>query len=98
MEKHHMRSVLKSALFLILATFALNAFATNGIYLGNPSRPDTVWVPDHCVNGCWVDGYYLKVLSPLYCNDVVWVGDHYQLRHYRVVNPGRDSDYAGFAI
>ena len=58
----------------------------SSFYYGNPNRPYTVWVPgQYDARGCWHEGYYLKVLGCVRCGDLVWVGDHWQVRPYRVV-------------
>jgi len=55
-------------------------------YYGNPTRPYTVWVPaQYDARGCWHEGYYLKILGCVKCGDLVWAGDHWQVRPYRVV-------------
>ncbi len=57
-----------------------------GIYYGNPNRPYTIWVnAGYDRYGCWHEGYYLKILGCVKCGDLVWVGDHWQVRPYRVV-------------
>src|SRR5262245_29904976 len=102
-------SPLKACVFVALATMTFGAYAGCVSYVGNPTRPNTIWVPGHCVNGCWVHGHYYKILTPVREADLVWVGGgydyngnwipaHWQLRNYVIVNPGRMSDYPGWAI
>lgn len=99
-------ALFKTCLFLVLAAMSFNVYA---MYLGNPNRPDTVWQPGHYDDGCWVEGHYLKFLTPPTCDNVSWVdghydrhGDwipaHYRVMRYHVVNPGPDSAYPGFAM
>jgi len=57
-----------------------------GVYYGNPNRPYTIWVDGrYDARGCWHQGYYLKILGCVKCDDIVWAGDHWQVRPYRVV-------------
>lgn len=93
-------TMLKAFLFVGLATIAFNTYAGCGkyykqryycntagdIYYGNPNRPYTVWVAGgYDARGCWHEGYYLKILGCVKCGDLVWAGDHWQVRPYRVV-------------
>jgi hypothetical protein len=99
--------VLKSCILIALAASTVNVYA---MYLGNPDRPNTVWVPGHCAsNGCWVEGHYLKFMHQPSCHDVAWVDGqydrngnwipaHWQVRAYVIMNPGSDSEYPGFAM
>lgn len=91
-----MLTAVKSCLFLALATVSIGASAHRAcdggmgcdpVYVGNPDRPDTIWVPGHYAqNGCWKDGYYIKFYRPVCNGEVVWNGDHYDYaRPYRVV-------------
>lgn len=82
---------IKSLLFFSL-TFI--SFSASALYLGNPNRPNTVWVPGHYVHGCcWVDGYYMKYMNPpVSPEEVVWVEPyhgrqgHWMPREYVIVN------------
>lgn len=76
-------------LFVVLATLSFNSFA---MYVGNPNRPDTIWVPGECRHGCWAEGHYIKFMTPVHEGDLVWVSGqydyagnwvegHYQLTH-----------------
>lgn len=66
---------LTSCCFVILATMSVSSFA---MYVGNPTRPDTIVVPAHCENGCWRETYYVKYLNPpVKCGDVRWVEGSY---------------------
>jgi dTDP-4-dehydrorhamnose 3,5-epimerase-like enzyme len=100
-----LKAALKACLFIILASMTFGAYA----YVGNPTRPDTIWVPAHCAHGCWVEGHYLKILTCVNNANLVWVDGgydmngnwiaaHWQLNNYVVVNPGRDSYYPGWAM
>lgn len=93
-----------------LAVVSINANASVG-YVGNPERPDTIWIPAHCDKGCWNEGYFLKLMNKecVNCSDMVWVEGmndrygnwipaHYELKRYTVVNSRPESDYAGFAM
>lgn len=90
-----MITAVKSCLFLALATLSFGALAdgcrasycSDPVYVGNPNRPDTIWVPGHYAqNGCWKEGYYIKYYRPVCNGEVVWNGDHYDYaRPYRVV-------------
>lgn len=101
---------LKVCVLLGLAVVSLNAKADVG-YVGNPHRPDTIWIPAHCQGGCWNEGYYLKIMNPecVNCSDLVWVEGmndrygnwmpaHYELKRYVVINSRPESDYAGFGM
>ncbi|HVE44162.1 MAG TPA: hypothetical protein VNC84_03395 [Gammaproteobacteria bacterium] len=77
--------VVKSSIFIALATISFNVFAEK-VYLGNPTRPDTVVVPAHCDrHGCWHEVSYMKVLGCADCAHATWAGDHWELHHYVVV-------------
>lgn len=67
-------SLVKVSVFAVLASLSFNALAVD-MYLGNPSRPNTVWLPGHYnSHGCWVEGYYVKYINPpVDCSHVVWV-------------------------
>ncbi len=101
---------LKVCALLGLAVVSLSAKA-DVRYVGNPVRPDTIWIPAHCEKGCWNEGYFLKILHPecVNCSNLVWVdgrydrygnwvGAHYELKRYVVVNSQPESRYAGFAM
>ncbi|MFZ2314603.1 MAG: hypothetical protein WAW86_02950 [Gammaproteobacteria bacterium] len=65
--------LVKVSVFTVLASLSFNALAGD-IYLGNPSRPNTIWLPGHYSHGCWVEGYYVKYINPpVDCSHVVWV-------------------------
>lgn len=79
-------SLVKTSVFIALGTMVFSsAFAWHSsyygsrdeIYLGNPTRPNTIWVPAHCEKGCWKEGYYVKFLTPPTCRDVAWVDGAY---------------------
>lgn len=102
-------SPLKTCLFVALTVIASNVFAYGPMYLGNQNRPDTVWQPPHCQNGCWREGYYIKFLSQPTCRDVVWIDGqydrhgnwipaHFRVLRYTVVNPGSEANYPGVPI
>jgi len=61
---------IKSLLFLALIFFS---FTASAMYIGNPHRPNTIWVPGHYVNGCWMEGYYMKFVNPVIPGQLVWV-------------------------
>lgn len=93
-------------LFFVLSMLSFNLYA---MYLGNPHRPDTVWQPEHCDDGCVVQGHYLKFLSQPSCRDVTWVNGsyddsgnyvspHFRVHRYVVVNPGSESYYPGYPM
>lgn len=97
------------ALASLLLSASMGAFAGCVNYVGNPTRPNTFWVPGHCENGCWVPGHYYKILSCVHRADLTWVptacdGEghwipaHWELNNYVMVNPGHDSDYPGWAL
>lgn len=97
----------KACAFIALATIGANAFAWGGFYVGNPNRPDTVWQPAHCEGGCWKEGQYIKFIDKPKCNNLVWVdgqydrngnwvGGHYKVVRYVVVNPGSEARYSWF--
>lgn len=94
----------KVGLILVLSAITINGYA---MYLGNPHRPGTVWQPAHCEGNCWRDGYYIKFLDQPCCRDVTWVdghydrsgnwvGSHFKVLRYVVVNPGSEANYVGF--
>jgi len=76
-------SFLKTCLFIVLTTLSFSVFAHGYVYVGNPMRPDTIWVPADC--GCWHGGYYIKYIDRPTCRDIYWNGDHWQPKAYRVV-------------
>lgn len=79
-----MKRIIKTSLFLALSLLSFNALAY--MYLGNPTRPDTIWVPTHCEGGCVVQGHYLKFLTPVNEGQVVWVNSGGMLSgHYEIV-------------
>lgn len=98
-----MMTAIKSCIFLALATASVGAMAgtcgcynrtcDDPIYVGNPNRPDTIWVPGHYTqSGCWKEGYYIKFNRTVCNGEVVWMGDHYDYAHpYR---PVRGQDVA----
>jgi hypothetical protein len=47
------------------------------IYVGNPNRINTIWVPGHCVHGVWEDGYYLHFLQNIGPEDLIWIMGQY---------------------
>ena len=81
-------SFLQTCLLVALATVSFNVFAhhhcyRNYVYVGNPTRPNTIWVPMQC--GCARDGYFIKYIDEPTCADVYWNCDRWQPRAYRVV-------------
>lgn len=67
---------IKTCTLIALATLSFNALA-GSIYVGNPTRPYTIWIPGHYVHGCWKEGYYVKYLNPpVCCKNVTWVEGH----------------------
>lgn len=93
-----------------LVAVSVSAKADLG-YVGNPNRPDTIWIPAHCQNGCWNEGYFLKIMNPecVNCTDLVWVEGmndrngnwipaHYELKRFVVVNSKPENNYPGFAM
>jgi hypothetical protein len=74
---------LKSCIFICLAGISLTVFAfypyypnsyDDTLYLGNPIRPNTIWVPARCENGCMAGGHYVKFLyAPQSKRDVYWL-------------------------
>lgn len=87
-------TAVKSCLFVGLATLSFGAAASycggascERVYVGNPDRPNTVWVPGHySKSGCWKEGYYIKFYRPVCQGEIAWVNDHYDYaRPYRVV-------------
>ena len=99
-------TILKISACFVLTSLSFNLFAGE-VYIGNPVRPHTIWVPGQCSGGCWVKGHYLKALSPVYCDNLVWINGyhdsvgnyipaHYQFRNYVVINPGSANSYPGF--
>lgn len=71
-----MRTSLKGLFVVLLATLSFSAFACGGDpccgcagagYVGNPDRPNTIFVEGH-YRGChWIEGYYVKYLCPPVC-------------------------------
>lgn len=67
----------------------MNSFA---MYVGNPNRPNTIWVPGHYENGCWKDGYYMKFMCPqIRREQLVWMQPengkgHWMPANYIIVN------------
>lgn len=72
-------TLVKSCIFIALATISFNAFADDTMYVGNPSRLNTIWVPGHCKHGEWVNGYYIKIdhNMPVKKAHMIWIGDQY---------------------
>ncbi len=94
-----MKAVLTLAKVMIvaaLASLSFSAFA-GSIYVGNPNRPNTVWIPAHYSHGYWVQGYYVKYINPpVSCRNLTWVNSgvdkhgyyvpaHYEPRYTRIV-------------
>lgn len=77
---------LKVGLLFVLASLSFSAFAhynncgcCDCVYVGNPTRPYTVWIPEHCRNRCYVPGHYVKYINPpVCCKNVYWNCDHWQ--------------------
>jgi len=88
---------LKSGMLIGLsaAAFNVSAYCSDAVYLGNPDRPDTVWQPASCVNGCPHEGYFIKFINQPTCRDVRWDCDHFRVPRYVVVNPGSEQNYPG---
>jgi hypothetical protein len=72
--------LIKTCLLIFLASVSFNAFA---VYLGNPVRPNTIWVPG---TAC-CDGYYLEVLDSTCCLNATWDCNcnRWIIPHFRVV-------------
>lgn len=72
-----LKSIAKACTFVALAAMSFSTFAYP-MYVGNPTRPDTIWVPGQCEHGCWREGHYVKFINPpIDCTNVVWVDSRY---------------------
>lgn len=77
----------KISLFAILAVVS---FSAQAMYVGNPNRPNTIWVPGECKNGCWREGYYMQFKTCVRSDELNWIPGHYDVRgnwiegHYQV--------------
>jgi hypothetical protein len=77
------------AAFVVLSAMSFNSYAIYRTY-----QPDTIWIPAHCVNGCYQEGFYVKFLGKVdRCRDLSWVKGHcdscgnYVPSHYKVERP-----------
>lgn len=89
-------TLVKVSMVAVLASLSFSAFAGD-VYVGNPNRPNIIWLPGHYSQGHWVDGYYVKYINPpVDCMHVAWVesgvdrhGDyipaHYEPRYTKIV-------------
>lgn len=67
-------SAFKACFVIILAAVSFNASA-GSMYVGNPTRPDIIWVPGHYRHGAWVEGYYIKYNKEVCCRDVMRIAE-----------------------
>ena len=72
----------KAIIFIALAAVSFNVLAGERegpmVYVGNPSRVDTIWVPGHCNSaGCYQPGYYIKFMQPVGAEDLMWITGQY---------------------
>jgi hypothetical protein len=61
------------AAFVILSAMSFNSYAIYRTY-----QPDMIWIPAHCVNGCYQQGFYVKFLVDI---------NRYVPPHYKVERP-----------
>lgn len=81
--KGKLTSTLKACAVVVIASVSFGAYAGScdeTVYVGNPSRPDTIWIPGHCGKGCWHQGYYMKYIDSPTCKNIYWQQGYYDRR------------------